>query len=152
MCLYSDFFCRHSFGKYVVQGINYLWRWRILTREAITWHEAASERAKQNWPSPFPKTPPHCKNASHSCVVGCKVRGGPIDGDSTNSSGNDNNVFACCAGHSWYNTWSHSILNTQYSVNKQTNNIWNLTLSGNRNYQLLRAAHKMCFLGEEKYI
>ena len=29
--------------------------------------------------------------------------------DSLNSSGNNNNVFVYCAGHIWYNTWSHSI-------------------------------------------
>ena len=37
---------------------------------------------------------------------------------------------------------------TQYSVNKQTNNILNLTPSGDRNYQLILAAHRSCFLEE----
>ena len=37
---------------------------------------------------------------------------------------------------------------TQYSVNKQTNNILNLTPSGDRNYQLILAAHRRFFLEE----
>ena len=39
---------------------------------------------------------------------------------------------------------------TQYSVNKQTNNILNLTPSGDRKYQLFLAAHRRCFLEENK--
>ena len=39
---------------------------------------------------------------------------------------------------------------TQYSVNKQTNNILNLTPSGDRNYQLILVAHRRCLLEEEK--
>ena len=35
----------------------------------------------------------HCKHPAHSCVVGCKERGGLTYGDSLNSSGNDNNAF-----------------------------------------------------------
>ena len=35
--------------------------------------------------------------------------GGLTYRDSLNSSGNDNNAFVCCAGHSQYNTWRHSI-------------------------------------------
>ena len=35
---------------------------------------------------------------------------------------------------------------TQYSVNKQTNNILNITPSGDRNYQFLLAAHWRCSL------
>ena len=43
----------------------------------------------------------HCEHPAHSCVVGCKERGGDLTyGDSLNSSGNDNNAFVCCAGHS----------------------------------------------------
>ena len=41
------------------------------------------------------------------------------------------------------------IVGTTY-VNKQTNNILNLTPSGERNYQLLLAAHRRCFFEEEK--
>ena len=37
---------------------------------------------------------------------------------------------------------------TQYSVNKQANNILNLTPSGDRNYQSILAAHRRCFLEE----
>ena len=33
---------------------------------------------------------------------------------------------------------------TQYSVNRQTNYILNITPSGDRHYQLLLAAHKKC--------
>ena len=40
---------------------------------------------------------------------------------------------------------------TQYSVNEQTNNILNLKPSGDRNYQLILAAHKRCFLEENKF-
>ena len=40
---------------------------------------------------------------------------------------------------------------TQYSVNKQTNKIFNVTLSGDRNYQLSLAAHRRCFLEENKF-
>ena len=39
---------------------------------------------------------------------------------------------------------------TQYSVNKQTNNILNVTPSGDINYQLILAAHRRCFLEEEQ--
>ena len=39
---------------------------------------------------------------------------------------------------------------TQYSVNKQTNNILNVTPSGDLNYQLILAAHRRCFLEENK--
>ena len=42
----------------------------------------------------------HCKHPAHSCVVGCKAPRLTY-GDSLNSSGNDNNAFVCCAGHSW---------------------------------------------------
>ena len=38
---------------------------------------------------------------------------------------------------------------TQYSVNKQTNNILNLTPSGDRNYQLILSADRRCFLEEK---
>ncbi len=41
---------------------------------------------------------------------------------------------------------------TQYSVNKQTNKIFNVTPSGDRNYQLILAAHRRCFLEENKFI
>ena len=41
----------------------------------------------------------HCKHPAHSCVVGCKERGGGLTyGDSRNSSGNDNNALVCWAG------------------------------------------------------
>ena len=40
---------------------------------------------------------------------------------------------------------------TQYSVNKQTNNILNITPSGDHNYQLILAAHRRCFLEENKF-
>ena len=40
---------------------------------------------------------------------------------------------------------------TQYSVNKQTNNILNLTPSGDRNYQLILAAHRRFFLEENQF-
>ena len=40
---------------------------------------------------------------------------------------------------------------TQYSVNKQTNNIFNLTPSGDRNCQLILTAHKRCFLEENAF-
>ena len=40
---------------------------------------------------------------------------------------------------------------THYSVNKQANNIFNLTPSGDRNYQLLLEAHRRCFLEENKF-
>ena len=40
---------------------------------------------------------------------------------------------------------------TQYSVNKQTNNMLILTPSGDRKYQLLLAAHMRCFLEENKF-
>ena len=42
----------------------------------------------------------HCKHPAHSCVVGCKERGGLTCGESLNSSRNNNNAFVCCAGHS----------------------------------------------------
>ena len=35
---------------------------------------------------------------------------------------------------------------TQYSVNKQTDKTFNVTLSGDRNYHLILAAQRMCFL------
>ena len=38
----------------------------------------------------------------------------------------------------------------KYRVNKQTNNILILKPSGDRNYQLLLAAHRRCFLEENK--
>ena len=38
----------------------------------------------------------------------------------------------------------------QYSVNKQTNNILNVTSSGDRNYQLILAADRGFFLKENK--
>ena len=40
---------------------------------------------------------------------------------------------------------------TQYTVNKQTNNILNLTPSGDRNYKLIMAAHRRCFWEENKF-
>ena len=40
---------------------------------------------------------------------------------------------------------------TQYSVNKQTNNILNLTPSGDRDYQLILAGQRRCFLEENKF-
>ena len=39
---------------------------------------------------------------------------------------------------------------TQYSAHKQTNTLINLTPSRHRHYQLLLAAHKRCFLEENK--
>ena len=39
----------------------------------------------------------------------------------------------------------------QYSVNKQTNNVSNLTPLGDRNDQLLLAAHRRWFLEENKF-
>ena len=40
---------------------------------------------------------------------------------------------------------------TRYSVHKQTNKIFNVTPSGNRNYQLILAAHRRSFLEENKF-
>ena len=40
---------------------------------------------------------------------------------------------------------------THYSVNKQTNNILNLKPSGDRNYLLMLAARRGCFLEETKF-
>ena len=40
---------------------------------------------------------------------------------------------------------------TQYSVNKRTNNILNHTPSGHRNFQLILAAHRRCFFEENKF-
>ena len=40
---------------------------------------------------------------------------------------------------------------TEYSVNKQTNKIFNVIPSGDRNYQLILAAHRRCFLEENKF-
>ena len=40
---------------------------------------------------------------------------------------------------------------TQYSVNKQTNKIFNIPPSGDRNYQFILAAHTRCFLEENKF-
>ena len=40
---------------------------------------------------------------------------------------------------------------THYSVYKQTNLICNVTHSGDRNYQLILAAHRCCFLEEKKF-
>ena len=62
------------------------------------------------------RTAIHCKHPAHSCVVGCKERGGLTYGDSLNSSGNYNNAFVCCAV-----TVGTTHQDTKYSVNKQTN-------------------------------
>ena len=40
---------------------------------------------------------------------------------------------------------------TQYIVSKQTNQIFNVTPSGDRNYQLILPAHKRWFLEENKF-
>ena len=40
---------------------------------------------------------------------------------------------------------------TQYGLNKQTNNILNVTPSEDINYQLILAAHRRCFLEENKF-
>ena len=39
---------------------------------------------------------------------------------------------------------------TQYSVNKQTNKIFNVTPSGDRNYQLILADYRRCLLEENE--
>ena len=39
---------------------------------------------------------------------------------------------------------------TKYSVNKQTNKIFNVTPTGDRNCQLILVAHRKCFLKENK--
>ena len=41
---------------------------------------------------------------------------------------------------------------TQDSVNKQKNNILNPTPSGDRNYQLILAAHKRCLMEENLFV
>ena len=40
---------------------------------------------------------------------------------------------------------------TQYSVNKQTNKMYNVESSEGRNYQLILAAHRRCSLEENKF-
>ena len=45
---------------------------------------------------------------------------------------------------------STTLRDTKYSVNKQTNNMLNITSSGDRVYQLILAAQRRCFLEEEK--
>ena len=64
----------------------------------------------------------HCKHPAHSCVVGCKERGGLTFGYSLNSSGNNNDAFFVVLV---IVSTIHG--DTHYSVNKQTNNIFNLT-------------------------
>ena len=83
--------------------------------------------------------PVHCKLPAHSCVVGCKERGGALP-----------KVTALTAqGMTIMRLFVVQVIvgikhgDTQYSV---TNNILNVTPSGDINYQLILAAHRRCFL------
>ena len=90
---------------------------------------------------------PHCKHAAHSCVVGCKERGGGLP-TVTALTGQEIIIMRLFVVQVIVST-THG--DTQCSVNKQTNNILNLTTSGDRNYQLILELHIKCFLEENKY-
>ena len=90
----------------------------------------------------------HCKHPAHSCIVGCKERGGALP-----------RVTALTAQGI---TILHLFLvqvtvgtthgDTQYSVNKQSNKMFNVTPSGDRNYQMILAGGSWrCFLEENKF-
>ena len=89
----------------------------------------------------------HYKYPAHSCVVGCKERGGALP-----------TVTALTAqGMTIMHLFVVQVIvstthgDTQHSVNKHTNNILNLTPSGDRNHQLILASHRRCFLEENKF-
>ena len=88
----------------------------------------------------------HWKYLAHSCVVGCKERGGALP-TVTVLTAQGMTIMHLFVVQVIFST-TH--VNTQYSVNKQTNNILNLTPSGDRNYQLILASHRRCFLEENK--
>ena len=79
--------------------------WRLCVVDLVDARTMTSP--SEYWPEYSHRKAIHCKHPAHSCVVGCKERGGLTYSDSLNSSGNCNNAFVCCAGHSWYNTSRH---------------------------------------------
>ena len=89
----------------------------------------------------------HCKHSAHSCVVGCKERGGALP-TVTALTAQRMTIMHLFVEQVIVGT-THGT--THYTVNKQTNNILNLTPSGHRNCQLLLAAHRRCFLEENKH-
>ena len=72
----------------------------------------------------------HCKHPAHSCVVGCKERGGALP-TVTALTAERMTIMRLFVVQVIVGT-THG--DNQYSVNKQTNNIMNLTPSGHRNY------------------